>query len=35
LLGVANVRGTLVPCLSLVELLGLDSRAGGAIVAGG
>ena len=24
LLGVANVRGTLVPCLSLVELLGLD-----------
>lgn len=24
LLGVANVRGALVPCLSLVELLGLD-----------
>ena len=24
MLGVANVRGTLVPCLSLVELLGLD-----------
>ena len=24
LMGVANVRGALVPCLSLVELLGLD-----------
>ncbi|MBT9301789.1 chemotaxis protein CheW [Pseudomonas sp. TAE6080] len=29
LLGVANVRGALVACLSLVELLGLDSTAGG------
>lgn len=27
LLGVANVRGTLVACISLGELLGLDSRA--------
>ena len=27
LLGVANVRGALVACLSLVELLGLDSDA--------
>jgi len=27
LLGVANVRGTLVACVSLGELLGLDSRA--------
>ena len=27
LLGVANVRGALVACLSLVELLGLDSSA--------
>ena len=30
LLGVANVRGALVACLSLVELLGLDSSGGGA-----
>ncbi|NMX93057.1 MULTISPECIES: chemotaxis protein CheW [unclassified Pseudomonas] len=29
LLGVANVRGALVACLSLVELLGLDSSTGG------
>ena len=29
LLGVANVRGALVACLSLVELLGLDSTGGG------
>ena len=28
--GVANVRGTLVPCLSLVELLGLDPTVPGA-----
>ena len=28
--GVANVRGTLVPCLSLVELLGLDPATPGA-----
>lgn len=28
--GVANVRGTLVPCLSLVELLGLDPAEPGA-----
>ena len=28
--GVANVRGTLVPCLSLVELLGLDPGVPGA-----
>ena len=28
--GVANVRGTLVPCLSLVELLGLDPAVPGA-----
>ncbi|MBB4866368.1 chemotaxis-related protein WspD [Pseudomonas nitritireducens] len=28
LLGVANVRGTLVACIALGELLGLDSRAG-------
>ena len=28
--GVANVRGTLVPCLSLVELLGLDPSVPGA-----
>ncbi|HEF4758528.1 TPA: purine-binding chemotaxis protein CheW [Pseudomonas putida] len=28
LLGVANVRGALVACLSLVELLGLDSVSG-------
>ena len=27
LLGVANVRGELVPCLSLVELLGVDGNA--------
>ncbi|KEZ72922.1 chemotaxis protein CheW, partial [Pseudomonas syringae pv. syringae FF5] len=27
LLGVANVRGALVACISLVELLGLDSTA--------
>lgn len=30
LLGVANVRGALVACLSLVELLGLDSSGTGA-----
>lgn len=30
LLGVANVRGALVACLSLVELLGLDSTGSGA-----
>jgi chemotaxis-related protein WspD len=30
LLGVANVRGALVACLSLVELLGLDSTHNGA-----
>ena len=30
LLGVANVRGALVACLSLVELLGLDSTSAGA-----
>ncbi len=30
LLGVANVRGALVACLSLVELLGLDSTSHGA-----
>ncbi|AZE87937.1 chemotaxis protein CheW [Pseudomonas orientalis] len=30
LLGVANVRGALVACLSLVELLGLDSTPAGA-----
>ncbi|MBU5224438.1 chemotaxis protein CheW, partial [Vibrio cholerae] len=30
LLGVANVRGALVACLSLVELLGLDSTSTGA-----
>ncbi len=29
LLGVANVRGALVACLSLVELLGLDTTASG------
>ena len=29
LLGVANVRGALVPCLSLVELLGLDPTLAG------
>ena len=29
LLGVANVRGALVACLSLVELLGLDSTSAG------
>ena len=28
LLGVANVRGALVPCVSLSELLGLDSAVG-------
>jgi chemotaxis-related protein WspD len=28
LLGVANVRGALVACLSLVELLGLDATTG-------
>jgi chemotaxis-related protein WspD len=28
LLGVANVRGALVACLSLVELLGLDATSG-------
>jgi chemotaxis-related protein WspD len=28
LLGVANVRGALVACISLVELLGLDAAAG-------
>ncbi|GLK89065.1 chemotaxis protein CheW [Pseudomonas turukhanskensis] len=28
LLGVANVRGALVPCVSLTELLGLDAAAG-------
>ncbi|RMV21068.1 CheW domain protein WspD [Pseudomonas savastanoi] len=27
MLGVANVRGALVACISLVELLGLDSNA--------
>ena len=31
LLGVANVRGALVACLSLVELLGLDATSHGAI----
>jgi len=30
LLGVANVRGALVACLSLVELLGLDASVGAA-----
>lgn len=30
LLGVANVRGALVACLSLVELLGLDATTGAA-----
>ncbi len=30
LLGVANVRGALVACLSLVELLGLDNTSSGA-----
>jgi chemotaxis-related protein WspD len=30
LLGVANVRGALVACLSMVELLGLDPAAAGA-----
>src|SRR5476649_1608968 len=30
LLGVANVRGALVACLSLVELLGLDATSNGA-----
>lgn len=30
LLGVANVRGALVACLSFVELLGLDATLGGA-----
>lgn len=30
LLGVANVRGALVACLSLAELLGLDASTGGA-----
>jgi chemotaxis-related protein WspD len=30
LLGVANVRGALVACLSLVELLGLDGTSGAA-----
>ncbi len=30
LLGVANVRGALVACLSLVELLGLEATTGGA-----
>jgi len=29
LLGVANVRGALVACLSLVELLGLDAASSG------
>ena len=29
LLGVANVRGALVPCLSLLELLGLDPTVAG------
>jgi chemotaxis-related protein WspD len=33
LLGVANVRGALVACLSLVELLGLDSTS--SVAAGG
>ena len=35
LLGVANVRGALVACLSLVELLGLDASAAPAAPARG
>lgn len=35
LLGVANVRGTLVACLSLVELLGLDASSVPAAASGG
>lgn len=35
LLGVANVRGALVACLSLVELLGLGGSAVSAVAAGG
>lgn len=35
LLGVANVRGALVACLSLAELLGLDGAAATAVAAGG